>query len=283
MKRAFLVATALLGLAVRLTAEDAIQHTLRLMPGPGNSRNSEGDFISLKDGRILFIYSHFYDGKGGDQDPAYLASRVSTDGGKTWSTEDVKVIGNEGGLNVMSVSLERLQDGRIALLYGRKESMSDNPRVIRFSSDKGATWSEPIDIIPKSERGYYSANNDRLVQLHSGRLILPIVQHNGAGVGEAWSEIGRVCAYLSDDAGKTWRRSKDAFYADNPQGERVVAQEPGIVELKDHSLLMFLRTNAGFQYFSTSKDGGETWAKAIPSPTWRIGWVGEAGSLDFAG
>ena len=31
---------------------------LRLEPGPNNPRNSEGDFISLKDKRILFVYSH---------------------------------------------------------------------------------------------------------------------------------------------------------------------------------------------------------------------------------
>lgn len=35
------------------------QIVLRLVPGPDNPRNSEGSFITLKDGRILFIYSHF--------------------------------------------------------------------------------------------------------------------------------------------------------------------------------------------------------------------------------
>jgi hypothetical protein len=33
--------------------------TLSLNPGPNNPRNSEGDFITLKDGSILFIYSHY--------------------------------------------------------------------------------------------------------------------------------------------------------------------------------------------------------------------------------
>jgi hypothetical protein len=31
---------------------------LELPPGPGNPRNSEGAFVTLKDGRILFVYSH---------------------------------------------------------------------------------------------------------------------------------------------------------------------------------------------------------------------------------
>ena len=32
---------------------------LELPPGPGNPRNSEGDFIELKDGRVLYAYSRF--------------------------------------------------------------------------------------------------------------------------------------------------------------------------------------------------------------------------------
>ena len=37
---------------------------LRLDPKDGNPRNSEGDFIQLKDGRILFVYTHFTKGSG---------------------------------------------------------------------------------------------------------------------------------------------------------------------------------------------------------------------------
>lgn len=97
---------------------------LKLEPGPGNPRNSEGDFIQLKDGRILFVYTHFTEGTG-DNAGAFLAGRISTDKGKTWSDKDVTVISNEGGMNVMSVSLIRLANGRIALFYLRKNSETD--------------------------------------------------------------------------------------------------------------------------------------------------------------
>ena len=43
-----------------------------LPPGPGNPRNSEGDFIELKDGRILFVYTHFT-GSNDDNAAAHLA------------------------------------------------------------------------------------------------------------------------------------------------------------------------------------------------------------------
>jgi hypothetical protein len=49
------------------------------------------------------------------------------------------------------------------------------------------------------------------------------------------------------------------------EGERIVAQEPSVVQLKYGRLLMLLRTNCGFQHFSWSKDGGDIWSKAVPS------------------
>src|SRR5262245_16081764 len=45
-----------------------------LPPGPGNPRNSEGAFIALKDGRVLFVYTHFTGG-GSDHAAAHLAAR----------------------------------------------------------------------------------------------------------------------------------------------------------------------------------------------------------------
>ena len=58
--------------------------TLRLAPSAANPRNSEGDFIQLADGRLLFVYTRFSSG-GSDHDQADLVSRVSSDQGLTWS------------------------------------------------------------------------------------------------------------------------------------------------------------------------------------------------------
>jgi len=61
---------------------------LRLEPGEGNPRNSEGNFIQLNDGRILFIYTKFTGGAS-DHATAHLVSRISSDKGKTWSSRDM--------------------------------------------------------------------------------------------------------------------------------------------------------------------------------------------------
>ena len=116
---------------------------LQLNPGPDNPRNSEGDFITLKDGRILFIYSHYTGTSTSDHAPAYLAGRYSSDGGKTWSQTDRLIVDREGDMNVMSVSLLRLNDGTIGLWYLKKNSETDCKPLLRISRDEGETWSAP--------------------------------------------------------------------------------------------------------------------------------------------
>lgn len=233
---------------------------LTLSPGPENPRNSEGDFIALKDGRILFIYTHFTNGAG-DHASAHLASRVSLDGCQTWSEKDHVEIPNEGGFNIMSVSLLRLQDGRIALFYLRKNSLKDCRPVMRISEDEAQSWSEPHQIIPDAEVGYYVLNNDRAVQLKNGRLILPLAQHDGPD-WKQWTAAAKAVCYFSDDRGGSWMRSQQVPAA---KEKPVVIQEPGLVELKDQRLMMFSRTNAGSQFVSYSSDSGKSWTAWTPS------------------
>lgn len=230
----------------------------------GVPRRSEGDFMPLADGRLLFIYTKFVGGRA-DHAEAVLASRESRDGGRTWSTDDVVLIEKEAAQNVMSVSLNRLADGRIAFFYLRKNSMHDCRPVVRFSSDEAKSWSEAVQIVPESEIGCYVVNNDRVVQLKSGRLIVPCSQHISKPNGPFEGRGVQVC-YLSDDGGRTWRRGRGSQDGTQPDGKRIVLQEPGIVERRDGSLLMFCRTTARSQYFSESNDGGETWTVPQPSP-----------------
>lgn len=233
---------------------------LQLSPAPGNPRNSEGDFIQLKDGRLLFIYTHFTGGEADDA-KAHLAARESLDGGLTWSTNDVIVVANEGGRNVMSVSLVRLRSGPIALFYLRKNSNADCRPIVRFSHDEAKTWSGPTEIIT-NEVGYYVLNNDRVVQLTSGRLVVPVAQH--ARADGQWRD-GEVLCHLSDDEGRTWRRAPQRLTA-NANGKPVSLMEPGIIETATNDLFMVIRTRVGCQYVSRSLDGGETWTAPSPSP-----------------
>jgi photosystem II stability/assembly factor-like uncharacterized protein len=229
-----------------------------LPPGPGNPRNSEGAFITLKDGRLLFVYTHFTGG-GADHAAAHLAARSSLDGGRTWTARDEVILENEAKMNVMSVSLLRLSSGDVGLFYLRKNAPDDCRLYLRRSSDEGKSFGEPTLCIP--EAGYYVVNNDRVIQLASGRLVAPASFRQAAGRPAAHPGIA-IC-YLSDDDGRTWRKSKTELLP--PESSRSGLQEPAGVELKDGKLMMLSRTDQGSQYRSHSSDGGQTWSPAEPS------------------
>ncbi len=233
---------------------------LRLEPSPENPRNSEGDFIRLKDGKILFIYTHFTGGSG-DHATASLAGRISSDEGRTWSEDDIHVLSNEGDMNIMSVSLIRMADDRIALFYLRKNSESDCMPYMRLSDDEAKSWSEAKKCFEPI--GYYVMNNDRVVILSGGRILLPLALHK---TPETETMGGaKIMCYYSDDSGQSWIKSNLV-----PNPNEVVLQEPGIVELKNGELMLFCRTNAGSQFISYSKDQGLSWspvqASDIKSP-----------------
>ena len=236
---------------------------LELPPGPNNPRNSEGAFLPLKDGRILFAYSRYYGTSSSDHATADIAARYSSDKGRTWTTNDEIIVKNEGGMNVMSVSLLRLQNGEIALFYLRKNSTVDCRPVLRLSSDEGKTWGDPTICIT-DEVAYFVLNNDRVIQLKDGRLLFAVSKHS-LPTTKGFTP-GTVYTYTSDDNGKTWQRGKSALEIQAPNGRRYVAQEPGVVQLKDGSILLWIRTNAGCQFMCRSTDRGESWSH--PQPTW---------------
>jgi len=236
---------------VAASGDPGLEIVLRLEPKEGNPRNSEGDFIQLKDGSILFVYTHFTSGAG-DHASAYLAGRYSYDKGKTWTDRDVIVLPNEGTMNIMSVSLLRLKNGGVAMLYLRKNSETNCIPYMRISTDEAKTWGEPVRCI--ADENYFVVNNNRLVQLPNGRLIFPASMHEKP----VWAN-GKIMCYYSDNMGDDWIKS-----ALVPNPGNIILQEPGVVELKDGRLMMFCRTDAGVQYFSFSRDKGETWTPIEP-------------------
>lgn len=243
------------------SAESVI--TLNLHPSKEFPRNSEGSFATLKSGRILFCYTQFYGGAG-DESPARIVQIHSDDDGRTWS-QPVTLMENVGGNNVMSVSLLRLQSGKLAFFYLLKNSWIDCRPYMRISTDEALTWSEPKCIL--AAPGYFVMNNDRVIQTSKGRLIAPLAFHRSKGEdphsSRSFDSRAITMWIYSDDEGTTWTES--ATWWALPVRSRSGAQEPGIVELADGSLFSWCRTDQGMQYGFRSKDHGQSFS--APEPT----------------
>jgi hypothetical protein len=238
--------------------------TLKLPHAPDNPRNSEGDFATLADGRIMFAYTRYYGDSWADNATAEIRARFSADNGRSWGDEDVLIVANEGDMNVMSVSLLRLQDGRLALFYLQKNSAADCRPRMRVSTDEGMTWSAPTLCI--TAPGYFVVNNDRIVQLASGRLLVPASQHRtrvDANGRASTDGRGLIMYYRSDDGGTTWAESADWWVY--PGRISSGLQEPGVIELRGGQLYGWARTGDGWQWETRSRDRGETWSPPVRS------------------
>ncbi len=228
-----------------------------------NPRYSEGSVIALADNTLLYATTEFVGG-GADHATARIIARTSNDRGRTWGEPRV-LQENTGKQNVMSVTLRRLKPdaitGPLGMFYLVKNGPDDLKVYLRISNDEAATFGSPILVT--NAAGYHVMNNDRVTVLSSGRLVCPIAWTDDV-FKQGGGHFVSFC-YLSDDEGKTWRKSVDQV--DQPKRG---AMEPEVVELSAKEVLLIIRTQDGRIATSRSSDGGDHWSApsefSVPAP-----------------
>ena len=236
-----------------------------IVPSPNNSRNSEGAFIRLHDGRILYIYSAFSGSCARDYTPADLVKIISEDDGRTWSRPAPVVSACEyQAMNIMSVSLMRMANGDVGLFFLIRRSWSDMRIALRRSKDEGETFGEVTYCSPRT--GYFVMNNDRAIRLSTGRILLPAAEHVptfGKDEKLSMSSATATC-FFSDDDGVTWQENAAPLMLSGIRS-RSGLQEPGLIELQNGVIYGWARTDLCMQYEFLSFDRGLTFTPAVPS------------------
>lgn len=242
----------------------------QLPPCAGNPRNSEGSFITLKDGRIAFAYSRYNGASAHDHAYCEIAVIDSSDGGETWTEPRIiaKPDFSKNEDNYMSVTLMRMANGDVGLFYLIKVKPLAASLVLRRSSDELETLGEPVRAAAPHYPGYYVVNNDRVIRTEKGRLITTAALHPcslGYADGDHLDIRGRAVFFGSDDDGFTWRQLSDLISLPSMAYTRTGLQEPGVIELPGGTLYAYFRTDLGRQYESVSIDGGVNWFAPQPS------------------
>lgn len=242
-----------------------VERLLDLPPGPGNPRNSEGAFLTLDDGRTLFVWSRFDAAEAADDAPASIYGMISEDGGRTWG-EPYGMLDREAdhASNIMSLSLMKMRDGKIGLFYFLRRAKDDGRLWLRTTDDLGKTWSPARPCT--TGKGYYVTNNDRVVRLATGRLVVPAAYHRVVTMDdgtERWDSRSTSYYFYSDDDGCLWHESNPCSI-DTPHTHSGL-QEPGVFELAPNVLYGWARTDLGRQYEMFSADGGKNWSDPVPS------------------
>ena len=224
-------------------------------------RGVSGSILERKDGSLLFACGNPAD----EIHPSGIIGRISADGGSTWGAP-FSMQKNIAKSETVAPSLLRLQNGDILFGYnvlnnwtGPDIRLYDGHFYVRRSCDEGKSWSD--QICATLHPGFHTVQPQSMVQLSSGRIIVPAEWSKNVGGGEAGHCVS-LC-YWSDD-GHMWVRSRD--YVDIG----TTTEEPSVVELDDGRLLMAFRCIEGYVGHALSHDGGDTWKDVglyeLPSP-----------------
>ena len=262
-------ALALFGLSLSMSAvagdsssgEDI--STLDVCPSTrAHFRNDWPLIFPLKQGRLMLVWCEYYatspsmvlkERSGGYSDfvSCRISAKISTDKGRSWS-DTFTVQENTAPLNVKHPNLLRLSSdpNKILFFYTSRHLDRGDIRIfMKQSSDECETWSKSVQISTLGGTHFLMA--DRILQLPSGRILLPVFQ------SEARIPFDAFC-YYSDNDGLTWHVSRTKMKLPGHG-----AQEPTIVLLNSGSLLCVLRTSLGTLYKSSSHDEGEHWIKPV--------------------
>lgn len=236
-------------------------------PNGRYTRHSEGDFLRLRDGRLLFAWCRFQ-GSASDHAHCELAGCYSEDEGETWGEAKTLISPEQYGVeNVMSLSLMRMGNGDLGIFYLVKVTPNHSRIMLSRSQDEGKTFYKHIECSDPNKPFYYVVNNSRVERLRSGRLIIPVAYHRGTqSANGKWYVDGRSLAtfFYSDDDGFTWNESVDMVYPPF-SGTETGLQEPGLYETDAGGLRAYFRTDKLTQYESFSVDNGVHWSVAQPS------------------
>ncbi len=233
--------------------------------------DSKPVIASLPDGTLLAVFLRTV---GGDQE---MRARWSHDNGLSWSEEQTLSIlpsgfGQWGGLEVFvdrrgEIHLFTLNDAGTAGRPMRERRLD----IWHVKTERGRSRWQPWKRI---WQGYTGALNS-VIQLRSGRLLLPFSYYTG----RSWNQRGDgffafmymgvfdATVLYSDDEGETWRLSPSVLRvpAQDITSTESGAVEPVVLELRDGRIWMLIRTQRGRLYESFSEDGGLHWSSPRPS------------------
>lgn len=181
-----------------------------------------------------------------------------------------KTLIDSGLLNNAQTLLAADGTVRSITVKSERHSKEDAARIglplyldVWFQQGNASAVSEPV----RTWRGYNGSQME-YQRLSSGRLLVP--HGSFLPFAKTVPPTGRheTVVEYSDDGGASWLLSPSKLTSpcyEGFNGSNEGACEPCFEELRDGSIWMLMRTQAGCLYESISKDKGTTWSPAAPT------------------
>ena len=204
------------------------------------------------------LWCAFFSGGPQEPDPANtILLTMSTTNGETWS-EPVPIILPYGDWRAYDPCLWHDPSGRLWLFYNHS-GFGEGGYIAALTTDDASlaepVWSEPYRIalgVP------FSFRLNKPTVISSGDWLLPVTFMTTAPAGWFGSDEHLQGVAISSDRGRSW-------HLHGALRAPAWALENMIVERRDGTLWMLIRTGAGVLWQSFSSDGGHSWAPPTPS------------------
>lgn len=217
---------------------------------------------ALPDGELLCCW--FGGTHEGEADVAIYASRRTKAG---WS-KPIKLA--DGAAANWNPVLFATQKNKLLLFYKQGNKIADWQTMLKVSADNGRSWSEPCELVAGDMSGGRGPVRNKPVRLADGRILAGASTEHG---------IWQAFADISDDDGKTWKKSSIVvinnltYHAGEKTAESNIAVsqqsfygrgviQPSLWQSADGAVHMLLRSSEGYIYRSDSQDRGATWCPA---------------------
>lgn len=205
------------------------------------------------------LWAAFFSGGPKEPDPEnFILLSTSADDGQTWAGPE-PIVSPPGQTRAYDPALWHDPAGRLWLFYNQANLQDKDFSVWAMTTrDSGAAtprWSQPRKIdLPAA----FAFRLNKPTVLTTGEWLLPITWARSAP--QKWfagkDQLQGVA--ISTDAGNTW-----AFHGSVEAP--FWALENMIVERRDGTLWMLIRTGSGVIWQSTSQDRGRTWSVGTPT------------------
>lgn len=238
------VTPALLALALPLLAQNKdAEPTLH----PKASRlpfNHQGPFVTTADGGVLCVdlkNAH----RSADEGRTWTSTPLFADPSRYSVSNERALLRTREGIVVSAWMnlVERRQPK--PWNWGEKDAKWTDfilPTYVCRSLDDGKTWETPVKLSDPWCGCIHS-----LIEMRSGRLVLV-----GQEIIPEWRHATVI--FVSDDKGKSWQRSPFIDYGVGAH-DHAGSIEGSVIERGDGSLYLLLRTESGWLYEVTSRDG----------------------------
>lgn len=204
----------------------------------------QGPFVTTADGGVLCIDSKNAL-RSSDEGRTWSSTALFAEPGKFNASNERALLRTREGV-VISAWMNGAERRQPAGWHWGEKDVSWRDFVLPMhacrSTDDGKTWEAPVKL---SEPWCGCIHS--IIQMRSGRIVLV-----GQEIIPQWRHA--TVMFVSDDLGRTWQRGDVLDYGVGSH-DHAGSIEGSVIERKDGSLYLLLRTESGWLWESTSRDG----------------------------